>query len=261
MPRILTPRRETSKGSLPRRRGSANLSMHSLPGSRSSLQKYSRRSSANDQPPYVGSSKFSLRRSSLKRTESSSHSLSQRGLYRHQAEQEHISKNDKHNDVWNFEEPSVSQPPSLTSSDTSEETMISSVSSQSSLQQHQVPPSPSTEARFSLHQYYAAHRRAILHHHQQQRSDIPVSSARKYVMRRSSLQYPNLSTPVGIQEGNKSSSLPSSHASCPILQQGDWGQFVDADSEEEDLASRLGLLRTTKRGFVNDNAPTYRLRR
>ena len=116
MPRILTPRRETSKGSLPRRRGSANLSMHSLPGSRSSLQKYSRRSSANDQPPYGGSSKFSLRQSSLKRTESSSHSLSQRGLYRHQAEQEHISKNDKHNDVWNFEEPSVSQPPSLTSS-------------------------------------------------------------------------------------------------------------------------------------------------
>eukprot|EP01083_Nonionella_stella_P290298 987831_1 len=259
MPRILTPRRETSKGSLPRRRGSANLSMHSLPGSRSSLQKYSRRSFANDQPPPYGSSKLSLRRSSLKRTESSSHSLSQRGLHQHQAEQERISKNDKYNDVWNFEEPLVSQPPSLTSSDTSEETITSSVSSQSSLQL-QVPPSPSTEARFSLHQYYAAHRRALLHQ-EQQRSDIPVSSARKYAMRRSSLQYPNLSTPVGTQEGNKSSSLPSSHASCPMLQQGDWGQFVDADSEEEDLASRLGLLRTTKRGFVNDNAPTYRLRR
>lgn len=221
MPRILTPRRDLPKHS--RRR----TSITSLPGSRSSLNSYGsspytygRRSSV-DNP----GSQYSLKRTSsaMKRTKSSMHSLSQRGMLHHKQHtttQKSSPVSSMVNAVWNIEAYD-SDPPSMVSSETS------SVSSQDCQQ----PPSA---ARINLHQYYSAQRRASL---QPQSSDA---------QRRLSLQHPK----------SGFSFLPQGQ----IKEEDTWGQFVDTQDsvDEDDLARRCSLLSVGKNNMIQG---PYRLRR
>ena len=104
------------------------ISSGSFPGSRSSLGSHGfRRPSSN-----YGSN-FSLRRTTMNNgsSQSSSHSLRNQSLYRHQTTQQKST----HNAVWYIKEDQGSATPSLVSSETS----VASSSQSSRLQQ---PPSP-----------------------------------------------------------------------------------------------------------------------
>ena len=226
MPRILTPRRDLPQHS--RRR----TSITSLPGSRSSLNSYGSspytygRRSSLDNP----GSQYSLKRTSsaLKRTKSSMHSLSQRGMLHHKQTQKSSPLSSMVNEVWNIEAYDSQGPPSMVSSETS------SLSSQDCQQ----PPSA---ARLSLHQYYAAQRRASL---QPQSSTTPESPAAAQE-RRSSLQHPK----------SGFSFLPQGQ-----IKEEEWGQFVDTQDsvDEDDLARRCSLLSVGKNNMIQG---PYRLRR
>lgn len=229
MPRILTPRRDLPQHS--RRR----TSISSLPGSRSSLNSYGSspytygRRSSMENP----GSQYSLKRTSsaMKRTKSSMHSLSKRGLLHHKqqttTQKSSAPLSSMVNDVWNIEAYDSQGPPSMVSSETS------SLSSQDCQQ----PPSA---ARISLHQYYAAQRRASL---QPQSSTTPESPAAS--QRRSSLQHPK----------SGFSFLPQGQ-----IKEEEWGQFVDTQDsvDEDDLARRCSLLSVGKNNMIQG---PYRLRR
>jgi len=241
MPRILTPRRDSTR-SLPRRRGSSNLSLH---GSRSSLNSYRRSSMAAN--ANVNGSQFSLKRSSLRRTESSSHSLTLRGLCQHQGA---TQKKSMQNDAWYTEEPiSDSKSPSLTSSETS------SISSQSSSHQH------SSDTRMSLHQYCNAvqqHKGFATMFLQEQQKTMQndtthlLPTAQQSPHRRASLQY--VSRNLTAMQSLRRSSMPQTH----IEEDETWGQFADV-SEPEDISSRIDLL--SIKGAQSYNSVSYRLRR
>ena len=242
MPRILTPRRDSTR-SLPRRRGSSNLSLH---GSRSSLNSYRRSMAANAN---VNGSQFSLKRSSLRRTESSSHSLTLRGLCQHQGA---TQKKSMQNDLWYTEEPiSDTKSPSLTSSETS------SISSQSSSHQH------SSDTRMSLHQYCNAvqqHKGFATMFLQEQEQQQTMHNATTHLLttaqqsqhRRASLQY--VSRNLTAMQSLRRSSMPQTH----IEEDETWGQFANV-SESEDISSRIDLL--SIKGAQSYNSVSYRLRR
>lgn len=227
MPRMLAPRRESM-----RRSGA------SLCNSRSSLPSYSlanpnRRSPLNN--GYNGS-QFSLRRSSINNEspQSSSHSLRQQSLYKHQAAQQTSNQNA----MWNIGgQGSVSQPPSLASSETSEKTesSLSRSSTQSSLHPPCLPMPPTSRARYeAMHRYYAL-RRALLQH----QAGNPESH-RHNAFRSSPLQ----------DQRNRSLPGTPGNSFLPQTQTKEedtlWGQFVDVAVVEEDSVRRKNLLSRTR---------------
>jgi len=177
-------------------------------------------------------SQYSLKRTSsaMKRTKSSMHSLSQRGMLHHK---QHITTQKSSpvssmaNDLWNIEAYDSQGPPSMVSSETS------SLSSQDCQQ----PPSA---ARISLHQYYAAQRRASLQPQSGTAQESPVDA-----QCRPSLQHPK----TGF-----------SFLSQGQIKEEEWGQFVDTQDsvDEDDLALRCSLLSVGKNNMIQG---PYRLRR